>query len=266
MTISAGTVNALKALLRRADDEPHTITLLTDEELVAVEHDAACTPHPTPWITESPGVDRDLAGRFGVRSLLARGLLRETVPTPGAAPVLDVRPEVRIVLDTRRVGLGYIRAMRPQDGAGRSKIMVVQPELGTFEEDISIQGFHLFTACNYEDSTSRMAHWCLPDPTGRATGGVTHVPDAQWPAFLHAEFPDARVTNLSIEVFLPDGSGRREPEHWLLAYGGSAAVIAQPAPANGLAVRPVSTARLRDLLDDRVAQALQYARDQGSKA
>lgn len=264
MTLQEGTVQRLRELLRRAEHEPHTITLLTDEELAAVEQDAASTPHPTPWIAETPGVSRELAGRFGVRSLLARGLLRETVAAPGAAPVLDVPPEIRIVLDTRRIGLGYVRAMRPQDGAASSKIMVVQPELGTFEEDISIQGFHLFTACNYDDSTSRMARWCLPGREGHPSGGVAHISEAEWPAFLYAELPDATVTDLSIEVFLTDRAGHREADHWLVAYSDSVALLARPTPGHGLAVRPVTTQRLRDLLDDRIARALQYAASPGS--
>ncbi|UYM04932.1 hypothetical protein [Solicola gregarius] len=258
MRPSDETIHRLRDLLQRAAHEPHTITLLTDEELVAIEHIEAATPHPTPWVADTRGVSRELAGRFGVRSLLARGLLRETNPVPGADRVLDVPPEVRVVLDTRRIGLGYVRAVRPQNGTGSSKIVVVQPELGAFEEDISVQGFHLFSACNYDDAATRLARWCVP-VDGPRTGGMMEIATHEWPQFLYVELPDAKVTDLNVEVLLPDHRGERDPEQWLIAYSDRIALLACPSSASTLAVRPLTTNRLRELIDDRIASARRYA-------
>lgn len=262
MKPSDETIHQLRELLRKAEREPHTITLLTDEELVAVERLGASTPYPTPWVTASRGVSRELAGRFGVRSLLSRGLLQVSSAIPGAEPTLDVPPEVRIVLDTRRVGLGYVRAVRPQSQAGSSKIVVVQPELGAFEEDISVQGFHLFSACNYADAATRLARWCVP-VDGPRSGGAIEVATREWPAFLHSELPHAKVTDLNVELLLPDQHGERTPEQWLVAYSDRLALLALPSSAMTLSVRPVTAHRLRELIDDRIASARRYAGHSG---
>lgn len=259
MSIPADSVRLLRAMLRRAQDEPHTIALLTDEELAALGQDPSSTPEPFPWISQTRGVDHELAGRFGVRSLLARGLLREAADRAGGPAVLDVPPEVRVVLDTRRIGLGYVRALRPDEASPSSKIMVVQPELGVFEEEISPQGFHLFTACAYDAATARLARWCLPADCAGHLGGGVRIPAAQWAEYLFAELPTEPAV-IAIEVYLPSSSGERAAEQWMVAYGGASAVLARPLGAELLDVQPLTVERLRGLLADRIDQSLRFAR------
>lgn len=262
MTSQPELLHQLRELLGRAESEPHTIALLTDEELVALEHADASTPYPTPWLTRDPR-RREAAAQFGVRSLLTRGLIRATDPRPDAPSTLDVPPDIRIALDTRRVGLGYICAMQPRDDVAVSKICVVQPELGSVEEEITIEGFHLFTACNYTDSAGRLARWCLPSHDGSVVGGTMVISEQEWPKFLYEELPDATVTDLVIEIYLPDADGNRSAERWMLAYGQATAMLAERAGGERLVIRAVTTHRLSDLIGDRIHGALQYARTGG---
>lgn len=254
-------IQQLQGLLLRAENEPYPIALLTDEELIAIEHTEATTPHPLPWVDSLAGVDHKLAGEFGARSLLTRGLIRNQAASSANPPELDVPPELRIVLDTRRVGLGYVRALRPRGEAGASKIMVVQPELGVFEEEITDRGFHLFTACTYADSTIRLASWTVPENVVRVSGSAIELPARQWPEFLLEELPGMQVSDLTIEVYLPEPGGRHEPEQWTVAYSDAMALLATPLHGERLAVSPITAGRLRDLLDDRIREALHYAQD-----
>lgn len=258
MTGRLSTVDQLRELLRRGSDAPYSIAVLTDEELIALGQTRASTPEPLPWAQATAELSDDVARLVGARSLFVRGLLT-TDPARADEPVLMLDPDTRLVLDTRCVGLGYVRAVRSTTAT--SKIAVVQPELGAFEEDISAQGCHLFTACNYGDALSRLAAWCLPVDVGVAGGGIEVAPH-DWPQLVHSELPEATATDVNVEVFLPDEAGRREPEQWLLAYGDTGALIGQPTTTDRLTVRPVGPQRLYELLAARLNAALRYAREE----
>ena len=103
-------VGVLRDLLRAGQAEPHTVLLLTDEELAAVTTPDAAGP--SPWLDRLTGVPREVAAQFGGRSLLTRGLIR-AAPGVGSPedPNLEAAMELRVV-DTRLIGLGYVRADR----------------------------------------------------------------------------------------------------------------------------------------------------------
>lgn len=73
-----------------------------------------------------------------------------------------------------------------------------------------------------------------------------------------AGLPNGKVTNLSIELYLPDRDGNRTPEQWVVAYDPSIAMLAHTT-SSGLLLRPTTARRLQSLLDDRTTLAVPHA-------
>lgn len=250
-------VAALRDLLRAGQAEPHTVLLLTDEELAAVTTPDAAGP--SPWLDRFTGVPREVAAQFGGRSLLTRGLIR-AAPGVGSPedPNLEAAMELRAVVDTRLIGLGYVRADRGTADDDVAKIAVVQPELGVLEEEVSAQGFHLFTSCTYDMAAYRMARWALPASVAATPGATATMPADRWPAFAWDEL-SANPQDVTLEMYLPRDGGS-SPERWFLAHDDRLALLARPEDDTHLRVGPVDRASLQDVIAERMHQAVAAAR------
>ncbi len=253
-------VAALRDLLRAGQAEPHTVLLLTDEELAAVTTPDAAGP--SPWLDRLTGEPREVAAQFGGRSLLSRGLIR-AAPGVGSPedPNLEAAMELRVVVDTRLIGLGYVRADRGTADDGVAKIAVVQPELGVLEEEVSAQGFHLFTSCTYDMAAYRMARWALPASVAATPGATATMPADRWPAFAWGEL-SANPRDVTVELFLSPADGGTAAERWFLAHDERLALLARPVDGSDeqLRVGPVDRGALQDVIAERMHEAVDAAR------
>jgi hypothetical protein len=243
-------IDHLRELLDGGED-PQPFAVLADEELAAMDNSDVSELTVQPWIDEQTGLDPALAARFGARSLFLRGLL---VPDDeDGAETLTRSDELRLTLDARRLGTGFVRAISRHGGVHTARINVLQAELGGFEEEVTADGFHLFAGCSYRVAAERIAVWAVPITAAPVASGSSRIPVERWPTWALDELGlDHR--QVEIDLFLPRPEGDLGEERWVVAHDDDLAVLAEPlGPQHTeLQVSPVTpgslTARLRERL------------------
>lgn len=244
----------LKSSLATADDGVATFQWMSDEETAAIEQPDESEFTVQPWIEAQQDIDPSIGGRFGERSLFLRGLLEIGAADDSGEPVLQPSEELRLVLDARRLGVGYILARSVHDGVRTARNNVLQPEAGTFEEHIDEQGIHLFSACTYRAAMSRLATWALPDAQHGGAEMRTRISPDRWHVWIVNEL-GSDVRAVEVNLFLPGPSGSLEPETWALAHGHGIAVLGT-ADGESLQLASMTTERLEQRLRERLSISL----------
>lgn len=244
----------LKSSLAVADDGVATFQWLSDEETAAIEQPDESEFTVQPWIEAQQDIDAGIGGRFGERSLLMRGLLEIGTDEGSGEAVLQPSDELRLVVDARRLGVGYILARAVHDGVRTARNNVLQPATGTFEELIDEQGIHLFSACTYRAAMTRLAGWALPDAQHSGAEMRTRISPDRWHVWIVNEL-GTDVRAVEVNLFLPGPSGSLEPETWALAHGHGVAVLGT-AEGESLQIASMTTERLQQRLCERLSISL----------
>lgn len=242
----------IRELLVAGQQDAHVVIMLTDEELAALTEDGLQESTPHPWLDAQPDVTTELARRFGLRSLLARSVIVPQVDPVTGRPAMLVQRRARIAVDTRVVGAGLVAAERVSGATVSARNLAIQPELGVFEEDVTPDGFHVFSTCSYPLAASRLATWALPAAVGfmPEPAVVRGITADEWPDLLRSELtgePDVVTFTLSI----------RRPEgvtEWVLGHDDERALLARPLPESPwqLQVTAVAVAQLTELLLEQI--------------
>lgn len=247
-------IDHLRELLGGGED-PQPFAVLADEELAAMDTADFSELTVQPWIDEQSGVDSSVAARFGLRSLFLRGLL---VPDDeDGAETLTMSDELRLTVDARRLGTGFVRATSRHGGVHTARINVLQAEIGGFEEDVTADGFHLFAGCSYGVAAERIAAWAVPIADVPGASGSRRIPVERWPTWTLEELAlDQR--HVEIDLFLPRAEGDLGEERWIVAHDDDVAVLAQPLEPQHteLQVSPVTPGSLAALLRERIESTL----------
>lgn len=246
----------IRELLIAGQQQAHVVILLTDEELVALTGEELQESTPHPWLDRQADVTPELARRFGLRSLLARSVIVPRADPDTDHPGMLVQRRARIAVDTRTVGAGLIAAERVSDGTGSARNLAIQPELGVFEEDVTRDGFHIFSACSYALAAGRLATWALPSADGAAPqegpAVVQDIASSEWENLLHSQLAGApEVVTFTLSNFT---RGTGEVTEWVLGHDAERALLARPLPESPwqLRVEAVTAGLLAELLLEQI--------------
>ncbi|UYM06371.1 hypothetical protein [Solicola gregarius] len=243
----------LRTALSGAVEGHRPFQILSDEELVAIEDPRASEFSMQPWIDslEDDLAERTVA-RFGERSLLLRGLLRPKADESGATLVPS--DELRLAAEARYLGVGYIMMRSTYARARSGRYVVLQPEIGGYEEDIDSDGMHVYSACTYAAATRRLAEYALPHVRHNSGGVRVRIRASHWQRWLVNEL-GADVRPVQVNLFLRGASVALEPDVWLVASAGDVGLLAV-REQDDLLVTSMTRARLERRLAERVAHSL----------
>lgn len=247
-------ISFLRSSLADAEHGCTTFQWLSDEETATLEGSEESEFTVQPWIEAQPDVDPALAARVGERSLLLRGLLRVETDDESGDAGLAPTDDLRLLIDARRLGAGYILARSLYDGVRTAHNNVLQPELGSFEEEIDEHGIHLFSACTYRAAIARLAAWALPGAHHDGVEMRTRISADRWQVWIVNEL-GSDVRAVEVNLFLPGPSGALEPETWALAHGHEIAVLGIPEDGS-LHLASMTTERLEARLWKRLTDSL----------
>ncbi|MGH3360154.1 MAG: hypothetical protein ACRDO7_15235, partial [Nocardioidaceae bacterium] len=252
-------VSYLRARLIDAGQECFPYQIMSDEEMSAIEVGDDSPFVVRPWIDSQDDVDTALAARFGQRSLLLRGLLEVNTDAGSDEPSITIGDDLQFVIDSRRQGVGYIMARSSSRDEQSACNNALQPQIGTFEEEIDGEGYHLFTACTYAAAMRRLAAWALPDVSHHGAEARTRIPVGRWGEWIVNELGvDSTVGE--IDFFLPCADDPAVPETWRIAHAYGAGVLGLREGETVLVVS-MTTDRLAARLSRRVSQSLGVAVD-----
>ena len=243
----------LRDVLRSGQDHV-PFQILSDEELAAIDHDHESEFILQPWIEGQPDIDAAVSARFGQRSLFLRGLLEPwSEEATGDATFLPSK-QLKFVTDARRLGVGYIMVRATYDGNRTGRYVVLQSELGGYEEDIDDDGIHVYAACSYRSALERLADFALPIPDHHGVEVRARIAADRWQPWLLNELGvDTRP--VQVNLFLPAASGALEPEAWLVAHANEIGLLATRV-GDDLQIASMTPSRLYDRLAERVSIAL----------
>lgn len=247
-------VSYLRNALARADEGVVTFEHLSDEETAVIESEDASDLTVRPWMESQKHLDAASASLFGRRSLYLRGLLRRGIDEHTGLETLVLSDELRLVADARRLGVAYAVAVATHRGERTARNNALQPQIGTFEEDIDTDGFHHFSACTYRTALHRLADWTLPNGGDHAGEIRTEVTASRWQRWVTKQLgADART--VEINIFAPDGTGSYAGEQLRAAHAGDTAVLSV-AEGKTLRVASATTSQLEYQLAERISTLL----------
>lgn len=233
-------VDFLKGCLADSAGAPAAFAVLSDEEIAAIDQAVDPDFSVRPWIDAQEDLDPMAFARFGERSLVLRGMLVPRVEETTSNLAFTVSDELQMLADARRDGIGFLRFTTRHDGVHTGRIVVLQAEVGGFEEDVAFEGFHYFTACSYADVARRLAEWSLPIPDAGDVPGEVRVGAGGWGAWVVNELGvDAR--HVEADLYLPGPTGDMRSVHWMVAHNDADAVLARPDASGGDRLRVTAT-------------------------
>lgn len=247
-------VSYLESILAGRPEGHAPFQWLSDEETAAIETDDDSELSVRPWIDAQRDIDPSVCARFGERSLFMRGLLVPETDEPNATATLSASDELQLVVDARRLGVGYVLARAVAGGVRTALNNVLQARAGTFEEEIDDEGIHVFSACTYRAAVARLAEWTLPSTDHAGAPMRTRIPVERWQPWIVNEL-GTDVRAVEINMFLPGDGASLEPRTWLLADGFETAVLAIP-DGDSLRVTSMTRTQLREHLTDRIATSV----------
>lgn len=220
-------VEFLKDCLANSGGDPVTFTVLSDEEIAAIDQTVDPEFSICPWLDAQDDLEPAAFARFGERSLVLRGMLEPQTDETTSELTFAISDELQLVADARRDGIGFLRFTARYDGVRTGRLVVLQQEVGAFEEDVAVEGFHYFTACGFADASRRLAEWSLPIPDEGDLRGEARIAAAEWGAWAVNELgADAR--HVEADLHLPGRTGQMRSMHWIIAHNDDSAVLAQP--------------------------------------
>lgn len=253
-TIAEDMISFLASTLGQAGVDHVPFEWLSDEETAAIEQPGKSDYTVRPWIQAQDDIDPSVCMRFGERSLLLRGLLEPDAHENGRT-VLVPSLSLRRVIRARQDGIGYLLGRAVHDDSHTALYHVLQPSIGSFEEQVDDQGIHVYSACTYRAALSRLADWALPGTDHAGAQMRTRIPVGRWSQWLLNELgADVRIVELT--VFLPDATGRLAGKTWHLAHAHGVGVLATTEDEHSLQVASVTRARLTETLTRQVSSAL----------
>ena len=247
-------VEYLRSALTGTGKDVATYEWMSDEETAAIEQTDDSRFTVRPWLEQQDDIDPSVPARFGERSLVMRGLLVAGTDPETGEPALVPSDELRFLADTRRLGVAYILARAIERGRRSARTNILQEQIGSYEEDIDDEGIHLFSACTYRATVSRLAEWALPNADRGGVQMRTRISTDRWQRWIINEL-GVDVRAVELDLFFPGTDGEVAPQTWLLAQGLETAILAE-REGESLQITSMTRTRLEELLAERIAASL----------
>ena len=141
---------AAASVLAEVTDEPREVTILTDEEVVALDGLQNEQLAPTPWL-DAQQLTRDDLGGIALRGLIARKMVAlGPVLTPEGEPTgdyaLTAEATITGTLMLRRTAQTVVRMERTSNAGTRWLLCYAHRDHGVLIEDVDPNGLHVFGA------------------------------------------------------------------------------------------------------------------------